>query len=139
VRPLLSAEADFGLSSTFVIDDTVILRLRNRSTNGVPRLINRIKKIVNQRMYAYNFHPGKSYFIVSVRRCDSLATGVITDSNDIALLMIGLVNRFDDPFPSILLKLRKRHRNEITEDGIIRNKQDRKNDLYSNETTTVDD
>jgi hypothetical protein len=44
---LLLDLADFGLSSIFVTDNTVVLGLRNRSINGVPRLINKIKNSVS--------------------------------------------------------------------------------------------
>lgn len=62
-------------------------------------------------MDAFNIHTGRSYFVVTGWPCDALATVVIAGSNGIGLLMIGLVNFFDDFFSPISLELRKGHRN----------------------------
>lgn len=62
-------------------------------------------------MHAYNLHNEKSYFIVSGCCCGPLVTDLIAGSNGIVLLITGLGNRFNDPVPLLLLKLRKRNKN----------------------------
>jgi hypothetical protein len=59
-------------------------------------------------MHAYKFHTGKPYFVVSGCSCDPLATDVITGSIGIALLITRSANRFDDPVPTVLLKIKER-------------------------------
>jgi hypothetical protein len=51
--PQLLALAGFCLFFTSITGDDVILRLRNRFTNGVPHLINIIKKNMSPRTDSY--------------------------------------------------------------------------------------